>query len=393
MMINALKRIVLAVFATAVVVCFAPLGQIMPPAAAANLLFTNNASTTLASAITNTSTSLTVAASTGSKFPHPTGSQYFRATIVKNGTPSQFEVVKVVAGGSGDTFTIQRAQEGTTAQAWSVGDYFNIFITAADMADLLQADDLQIQSGNYAVDSGTINAYVVSLAPALTQHQVGMPIRVKIANTNTGASTLNPGPGPIAIVTPDNQALQPGNLQGGGIATFIYDGSHYQLVTPFKPIFSQIGGQIGTAQVPLSAVAQYAPVIFTNASLTGIPTAPTASPGNSSTQIANTAFVASAISGGVGSTGGSNPWWEQRPTGIIEQWGTYTYTTHTGAHLISFGRTFPAEVETVVITHAASNIGWDTWIQAGTVNASNFQINDDSPNFNTVTIEWRAIGR
>ena len=43
----------------------------------ANMLFTNNAATTLASGITNVATSLTVASGQGTLFPNPTSPQYF----------------------------------------------------------------------------------------------------------------------------------------------------------------------------------------------------------------------------------------------------------------------------------------------------------------------------
>ncbi|MDP3048906.1 MAG: hypothetical protein Q8N12_05675 [Thermodesulfovibrionales bacterium] len=48
---------------------------------------------------------------------------------------------------------------------------------------------------DYAPDTGAANAYVITLAPALTARVVGMPIHFMAANANTGASTLNDGLG------------------------------------------------------------------------------------------------------------------------------------------------------------------------------------------------------
>lgn len=87
---------------------------------------------------------------------------------------------------------------------------------------------LQAQAGNYAADSGSANAYAVTLTPALVAHVTGMPIRVKIANTNTGASTFNPGPGVKSIVGPGAVALSAADLVAGEIVEFIYDGTNYQ---------------------------------------------------------------------------------------------------------------------------------------------------------------------
>ena len=354
---------------------------------AGNLLFANNASTTIASGISSTATSVTVAASTGSLFPLITTSgQHWRGTFVKNGNPNLYEIVLVTVT-SGDTFTITRAQEGTTGQAWSVGDYFNLFLTAADTREFAQLGDLQAQTGNYAVDSGTANAYSVTLSPSLSGHIVGMPIRVKFANTNTGSSTFNDGAGALALVTPDLGVLQPGNVQGGGIGIVVYDGTRFELLGTYKATFAQLGGQISNGQVPLSAVVQYGPQLFTSPAFTGVPTAPTAGTGASSTQVATTAFV----NPGAVITGGG-PWWERRASGVLEEWGTYTYTTSAGAHIVSFPVTFSA-VQGVWMQEVASVIGWDTWILQGSISTSSFQVFDDAPSPHTVTLNWRAIGR
>ena len=306
---------------------------------AGNLLFANNASTTIASGISSTATSVTVAASTGSLFPSiTTAGQHWRGTFVKNGNPNLYEIVLVTAT-SGDVFTITRAQEGTTARAWSVGDYFNLFLTAADTREFAQLGDLQAQTGNYAVDSGTANAYSVTLSPALAAHNLGMPIRVKFANTNTGSSTFNDGAGALALVTPDLGALQPGNIQGGGIGVVIYDGTRFELLGTYKATFAQLGGQISNGQVPLSAVVQYGPQLFTSPTLTGGPTAPTASPGNSSTLLATTAFVQAAVAAAAPGGSLTQNGWTLLSNGLLLDWGLAN--PNGGTVTVGFPRSFP----------------------------------------------------
>lgn len=56
----------------------------------------------------------------------------------------------------------------------------------------------------------------------------------------------------------------------------------------------QFAGQVTNAQVPQSAVTQHAAALFSSPSLTGVPTAPTATPGTNNTQVASTAFVQGA---------------------------------------------------------------------------------------------------
>jgi hypothetical protein len=102
------------------------------------ILFTNNAATTLASGITNVATTLTVASGQGALFPSPSGAQYFYATL-ENSTATIREIVKVTSRTT-DTFTITRAQDGTTAQAWSTGDKVQLRVTAADLNNFGQLD-------------------------------------------------------------------------------------------------------------------------------------------------------------------------------------------------------------------------------------------------------------
>lgn len=81
---------------------------------------------------------------------------------------------------------------------------------------------IDAQSGNYALDTGAANAYVVALSPAITAYGDGMTVRFKIANTNTGASTLNAGAGAVAWVNDVGGVLAGGDLPAGGIATATY---------------------------------------------------------------------------------------------------------------------------------------------------------------------------
>lgn len=99
---------------------------------------------------------------------------------------------------------------------------------------------IDAQSGNYAIDTGVANAYVVALSPVIAAYTNGMTVRVKIVNANTGASTLNAGGGAVPLVNDVGGALVSGDLLAGGILTAVYvasAGSFY--VTSF--IQSQAG--------------------------------------------------------------------------------------------------------------------------------------------------------
>jgi flagellar capping protein FliD len=93
-------------------------------------LYANNAYSTLASGINNSVTTLALATGEGARFPSPTGSDYFLATLTQAGTETSWEIVKVTAR-STDTLTIVRAQEGTAAASWATGDKVQLRLTAA----------------------------------------------------------------------------------------------------------------------------------------------------------------------------------------------------------------------------------------------------------------------
>jgi len=215
----------------------------------------------LAAAVTGGATSLTVAPGTGALFPIPTAPQYFRATLVQNGNSNIFECVKVTAAAT-DTFTIARAQEGTTALSWNAGDFFNQFMTAADLQNFTQFDDLQAQGGNYAVDTGSLNAFSVTLTPPITAHVIGSPIRWKAASGNTGASTFNEGAGAASLILPSGSPLPSGIINTGGIYTSIWNGTAFQLdlstllLLPKQDIFTTTLNQtvLTLAQTPYAGV-------------------------------------------------------------------------------------------------------------------------------------------
>ena len=88
------------------------------------VVFKNNAKTTLASGITSSATSITVA--DGSVFPTLTGSDTFFCTF-DDGT--NIEIVEVTAISS-NTLTVTRAQDNTSATSFSTGTVAELRLTA-----------------------------------------------------------------------------------------------------------------------------------------------------------------------------------------------------------------------------------------------------------------------
>jgi len=104
----------------------------------ANMLFANNANTTLSSSLTNSATSMSV--TSASAFPSPTGSQYFYCTLADAATQQTIEIIKVTAV-SGTTFTIVRGQDGTLGTAFNSGDVVSLRLVRASLNDFPKLDE------------------------------------------------------------------------------------------------------------------------------------------------------------------------------------------------------------------------------------------------------------
>ena len=98
-----------------------------------NIIYANNAQSTLAEPLTASATVAYLAPGTGALFPQIVGNQYFWLTFNDASTGMLTEIVKVVAL-SGDEASIIRAQQGTSASNWNVGDYAANLYTAADLS-------------------------------------------------------------------------------------------------------------------------------------------------------------------------------------------------------------------------------------------------------------------
>ena len=108
--------------------------------------FGNNATTLLAANASSSTTTLTV--DDGAVFPTLSGADYTYITL-EDAAESR-EVVKLTAV-SGNTLTVVRAQDGTSARAFAIADKCELRITAA----LLNGIAADINGGT--VDAGGVS--------------------------------------------------------------------------------------------------------------------------------------------------------------------------------------------------------------------------------------------
>ena len=121
--------------------------------------FTNNAKTTLASSLTNVATSASVV--DGSVFPTLGAGEYFYCTFDDG---SNNEIVKVTAR-SGNTLTIVRGVDNTTARAFSSGDAAELRATAGLLTDIQE---------NIAAKSANQTVYNTTTASSATDYDIGI---------------------------------------------------------------------------------------------------------------------------------------------------------------------------------------------------------------------------
>lgn len=111
-------------------------------------------------------------------------------------------------------------------------DYKLSGVTTGDKA--VSRTDIQKDSFNYAADSGTANAYVITLSPAPTAYTTGMRISFKAGNANTGASTINVNSlGVKSIKVSNGTSLADpiaNTILAGQVVPLVYDGTYFQII-------------------------------------------------------------------------------------------------------------------------------------------------------------------
>ena len=184
---------------------------------ALTMLAANNASTLLVSDISDVSTTLQVSTGTGNKFPSPvSGASYFKVTLTSLAAGRNKEIVHVTAR-SGDTLTIVRGQEGTTAMAWPSGSSVANLFTAGTFTNMAQAKDVQAVYDTLATSSGAAEVGALDDAGSPTTVQKALNLKMSIANLlGTGAGQ---GANGLKMIQPFTGAV--GRLQSDFNAQFV----------------------------------------------------------------------------------------------------------------------------------------------------------------------------
>jgi hypothetical protein len=124
--------------------------------------FSNNAKTTLSSGITSSATSITVA--DGSVFPSISGIEYFYLTLEAVSNPELREIAKCTAR-SGNTLTITRGQDNTSAIGFSSDDKCELRLNAAALNDAFITNNTTEILLNQFTGDGSTTSFTLSNSP------------------------------------------------------------------------------------------------------------------------------------------------------------------------------------------------------------------------------------
>jgi len=282
---------------------------------------------------------------------------------------------------------------------------------------------------DYAVSTGSANAYALTLSPALDAQIAGMSIRFKANFTNTGPATINiNGLGAVEMKKNGSTALVSGDIVAGTIYEIFYDGTNFQILNQLSPTLyyaSSTGNyyEYNVSYSPaLAAHVAGLPLFFkANHANVGVGTPPTTVKFNSLGAVAIKKATTEGIvdlerydivSGQIVevvydgtyyqiknsnkqhgyNTQKSVNGWEIRPSGIIEQWGRDSFDGTVTSNIL-----FPVAFPNACLNAHATAIGqysndsfWaqiDSFTQTNLIVRSRYTIGSSPGAF-----YWFAIG-
>ncbi|QTG13054.1 hypothetical protein G6M86_07280 [Agrobacterium tumefaciens] len=304
----------------------------------------NNAFSTLAASVTSAATSLSIQAADAGKFPVLAAGDWHPATIIDSS--GNMEIVRVTARAS-NVLTVQRAQEATTAKAFSAGSRIDVRLTAAVIASLPK-DKQDIGLGN-ADNTADIDK------PISTLQGEALNARVRV-DAAQGLSAAE-------------------KTQGRGNIDAQQSGASLELMRPVAPAANKFLYFPTAASAALADLSAFARTILDDTSGAAV-------------------FATIGATQSLSQTG-----WVKLPNGLIIQWGRVDAT---GGNLaIAFPMAFPNEVfsaSVVCLNSPSDNITayycWADSLNVGTMNVrGRFMINGGTVGAMTLSLSYIAIGR
>lgn len=159
------------------------------------LKLTNNAETTLAGSVSESSTTIILAPGTGQKFPQLVAGEFFPLTLIKTTGGVAVREILYVTARNVDSCTALRAQEGTTAQSFAAGDYAGCHLTAGAVMLFSQLEGANFTGPVDLADQRLTQAIMADCADAFYDNVASGTIDIRRGKSQrwapaTGAQTL-----------------------------------------------------------------------------------------------------------------------------------------------------------------------------------------------------------
>jgi|GEM_PF-3466329 len=156
--------------------------------------FSNFAASTIAVGLAPGDVTIALTGGTGARFPTLGVGDFFYA-VLENSSLAR-EAVQVTAR-TGDTLTVVRAQEGTTALSWVAGDSIAQRVTAGSFAAILDAAEVAGAAGAAAIYDTFDDRWLGAKASNPTLDNDGNALQVGAAYWSTTSSVLRVWTGTI----------------------------------------------------------------------------------------------------------------------------------------------------------------------------------------------------
>lgn len=265
------------------------------------LIFANNATSTLKNSVLSTAVSLPLADGTGVRFPNPDPGDSFFVTLIDN--LGNVEIVEATAR-VGDTLTVIRGRDGTTAKSFAAGSVVDHRVVAEVLRRLSPEALLGMDNGIAPLDADGRIAEAYMPLSVLTQAEGDARYaQLSVGNQPNGVALLDAGSKvpianlPDALLTlaeGDAAYVKVGQLGAvSGVATLGADGKLVaaQLppdiadMTPYAklldPVFSHditVANKATVKDLTVTGAAVFAGVQATDVATTGVVTVKGGSP-------------------------------------------------------------------------------------------------------------------
>jgi hypothetical protein len=168
---------------------------------------------------------------------------------------------------NGLTTALTKDGQSTPTANIGMGNFKITNLGAATLStDAVRYGQLQSNADKLLTVTGT-DTLTATSSPALTAYAAGNMFSFVVANTNTGAVTINiDGLGAKSITRTGSTALVAGDMVANQVALIAYDGTRFQLLDANSFTNLNVSGTLGvTGATTLSAALTYGGVTLTNA--------------------------------------------------------------------------------------------------------------------------------